>query len=226
MAVLEGGISGAIAGVAAESAEGLHIIAKPQDAGTLGHYAASVQTGTIAAGAGANSEIFQFRWTDSTRLCVITEIACDGMLAFTAFAAGSILLSTSICRVWTVDGSGGNLVTLTADNQNLRASFGGSLAASSVRTASTGALTAGTKTIDSQPVGQILSHSSGGVGSATPIIGSIYLPKLNLFKADIGSGEHPIVLVQNEGVVIRATVPATGTWTAGFTIKWMELSAF
>jgi hypothetical protein len=72
----------------------------------------------------------------------------------------------------------------------------------------------------------ITSHSSGGVASATPIIGSIYLPTPQLYKCDLASGEHPITLIQNEGLIIRATVPATGVWVAGFTIKWMELSIF
>jgi hypothetical protein len=96
----------------------------------------------------------------------------------------------------------------------------------SARVSTTAALTAGTKTIDSQPIGMITSHSSGGVGSATPIIGSIYLPTPQLYKCDLASGEHPITLVQNEGLIIRSTVPATGVWVAGFTIKWMELSVF
>jgi hypothetical protein len=39
-------------------------------------------------------------------------------------------------------------------------------------------------------------------------------------------GEHPLVLAQNEGISVRATVPATGTWIASFLIKWAEVTAF
>jgi len=34
------------------------------------------------------------------------------------------------------------------------------------------------------------------------------------------------LFAQNEGFVIRATVPATGVWNIGFTVKWAELAAF
>lgn len=225
MAILEGGTSGTIAGVGSQAAQGLHIIAKPQDAGTLGHYAVSVQTGSMAAGLAASSEIFQLRWTDATRVCVITEVSCNGLYATTAFAAGAISFNLSICRSWTVDGSGGTLLTLSGDNQNLRAAFGASLIGA-MRIAQTAALTAGTKTNDAHATGLITSHSSGGTGSATPIIGNQHLPTTTLFRCDMAGGEYPIALVQNEGITIRATVPATGVWTAGFTIKWMELAAF
>lgn len=224
MAVIEG-TSGTLVDVGAASAKGLHITAKPQDAGTLGHYAVAVQTGAIGAGMAANGELLQLRWTDGTRVCVITEITCNGVIASTAFAAGAIAMQASICRSWTVDGSGGTTLTTSGDNQNMRSAFGASLMGSA-RVASTGALTTGTKTIDAHAIGLITTHSSGGVGSATPIIGSIFLPTTTLYKCDIASGEYPITLAQNEGVVIRATVPATGVWTAGFTVKWMELAAF
>jgi hypothetical protein len=40
------------------------------------------------------------------------------------------------------------------------------------------------------------------------------------------AAEYPLVLAPNEGVVIEATVPATGTWTfyAGF--DWEERLSF
>jgi hypothetical protein len=40
------------------------------------------------------------------------------------------------------------------------------------------------------------------------------------------SGEWPLVLAQNEGFIIRATVPATGTWDFAVTMEWSEVSAF
>lgn len=225
MAVIEGGTSAALTEVGEASASGIHVISKPQAFGTLGHYQVSVQTGAIAAGMAANGELFQLRWTDSTRLCVIHKISCNGLFATTAFTAGALTLRATIARSWSVSGSLGTALTLTGDQASLRTSMGTSLVGDA-RVSTTAALGAGTKTLDTQDVGLITTHTSGGTGSATPIIGSIYLPVYDLFECDIADGEHPIVLSQNEGIVIRATVPATGVWTAGFTIKWSELSAF
>jgi len=225
MAIIEGGTSASLVEVGAAAAKGIHTIAKPQDYGTLGHYQYAGNTGAMAAGLAANSDIFQFRWTDATRLCVIQKISLTGMYATTAFAAGAIQFRLAIARTWSASGSGGTAITPTGDFNQLRASMGASLIGD-MRIATTAALGAGTKTYDTYDIGQVNTHSSGGTGSATPIIGSIYLPTYDLFECDVTDGEHPIVLAQNEGIGIRATVPATGVWTAGIQIKWCELAAF
>jgi hypothetical protein len=41
-----------------------------------------------------------------------------------------------------------------------------------------------------------------------------------------GGNPAPMVLAQNEGVVIRATVPATGTWGHGVTMAWSEVATY
>lgn len=225
MAVIEGAASGALMEVGAAPSRGGHVISKPQDHGTLGHYSYAGATLVIGAGATANSEVFQLRWGDATRFCVVHEISITGMRTAVAFAAGNIDLRATIARAWTVSGTGGTPVTLTGENNQLRTAMGASLVAD-MRIASTAALGVGTKTLDAQDIGMIVSHSSAGPQAATPIIGQVFLPTGVLFKADIASGEHPIVLAQNEGVVIRATVPATGTWNLGVLVKWSELTAF
>lgn len=225
MAVIQGGTSTVIADTGAAAAKGLHVIAKPQDAGALGHYAYAGATGAIAAAMASNGELFQFRWADATRLAVITEISITGMRATTAFAAGVIDIKATIARSWSASGSGGSAITLTGDLGQLRTSFGASLVGD-MRIATTGALTAGTKTLDTYDVGFITTHSSAGWNGATPIIGQIFLPTTTLFKADIASGEYPIVLAQNEGIVVRATVPGTGVWNASIHFKWSEVTAF
>lgn len=225
MAVIEGGESSEIANVGEGAASGIHIISKPQAYGVLGHYAFSGVTGDIAAGAGANSELFQFRWTHATNLALIQEIIITGFRASTAFAVGNIDIKATIARSWSVSGTGGTALTLTGNNQKLRTSMGSSLVGDS-RIATTAALGTGTKTLDSQDIGFITTHSSAGWNSATPIIGSIYLPHTVLFKADVASGEHPIVLATNEGIVVRGTVPATGVWNIGIQIKWAEVTSF
>jgi len=226
MAIIEGGVSAALAGIGSQSASGLHSIAKPQDYSSLGHYKFAGVTGAIGAGMAANGEIFQLRWSDATRFAVITKVKVTGLRATTAFAAGAIDLKATIARSWSANGSGGTALTLTDPQLQLRTSMGATLVGDA-RIATTAALGAGTKTLDTQDVGFIAAHSSGGDGSATPIVGSIKVPNNGeLFVADIASGEHPIVLAQNEGIVIRATVPATGVWNASLEITWAEVAAF
>lgn len=228
------GASGAVGEVGAAAAKGLHSIAKPQDYGVHGAYTAVLTTGTMAAAMAANGELVQMRWIDATRVCVIHEVA---VLEFrnitTAFAAGVYQFNLIRSTGWSADGTGGvNPSVVDPQLQMRAAAMGASLFSTGFRLATTAALGAGTKTFDTLPMGACF----GNVGS-TPAIAEYFIPKgggvtgtggpgIPLFKCDLASGEHPIVLGQNEGVSIRGTVPATGTWIASFLVKWAELAAF
>jgi hypothetical protein len=198
-----------------DSGKAIRVVGRGLDPGALGAYRMSVRTGVMAAGLAANAEIFQFRWTDATRLAVVERVTFDGMGSIVAFAAGVASFYTTAARGWSADGSGGTAITQTGNNMKQRTSFGTTLLGAA-RVASTAALTAGTKTLDSQDFGQ-------AVGGVTATAGAGLAPQSMMDVLGLG---YPLVLVTNEGFVIRATVPATGTWTAGFTIHWTELAAY
>lgn len=218
MAIQLQGNSGAVAEVDGTTYRAVRTTLRPIDYGALGSYRVSLLTGTMAAGLAANSEVFQFRWSDATRLCVVTSIVWDGLSgSATAFAAGFGKVDLVVARSWTADGSGGSAATLSGNNQKLRTGMGSTLLGA-VRIASTAALTAGTKTLDTQAISQY----SAAIGTATS---TQWIPMRDLFHADPG-GESPLVLAQNEGFVIRATVPATGTWQGGVTVTWTEVASY
>ena len=220
MAIQIQGNSGVVAEVDGTTYRALRVTVRPVDYGVLGSYRISVITGTMAAGLAAASEMFQARWTDATRLALIWGFTIDGMAgSATAFAAGFAAINFTIARSWSADGSGGNAATLTGNNQKLRTSMGTTLMGA-IRSSSTGALTAGTKTLDAQPEGQI-TFSIGTV------ISTIYMGQVQLYgNMESGGNPAPIVLAQNEGVVARATVPGTGTWQAGFSMAWSEVATY
>jgi len=228
------GAGGSVVEAGAFASKGLHVISKPHDYGALGHYRGVLTTGTIAAGMAANGELVQMRWVDATRFCVIQQIS---VLEFrnitTAFAAGVFNFNVIRSTGWSADGSGGGAVTVTDPQFQLRAAaMGASLFSTGFRLATTAALGAGTKTFDTLNMGACF----GNVGS-TPAIAEYFIPKgggatgtggggVDLIAPDLGNGEHPIVLAQNEGISIRANVPATGTWIASFLVKWIEVTSF
>lgn len=236
MAIQVQGASGAIAGVGAEASSPLHVSTKPTPYGTLGHYALATRTGAIAAGAGANSEIFHARWIDATRFGVIYELILEEFDNTTGFTAGRFEFNLMLARGWSADGSGGTALTLTGNNNKLRTSMGSSLYGA-MRTATTAALTAGTKTFDTQPF-KIIGGRVGAIANKHTIPQSNVVttqecaagPGLPLFSRDPGS-EHPIILASNggstsEGPVVRATMPATGVWSATVSKKWCEVTAY
>lgn len=218
MAIQVQGNSGTVAEVDGTNFRAIRFARRPVDYGALGFYAIGTVTGVMAANLAANAEIWQFRWTDATRFSALFNVGCDGAGSIVAFAAGVTKFEAMVARAWTVDGGGGTAATLTGNNQKLRSSMGTTLVGA-IRMSSTAALTAGTKTLDSQGVGSVIS-------SVTATAGAPVLPNGDMFSATAHVDNHPIVLAQNEGVIVRAQVPATGTWTGGVSARWAELAAY
>lgn len=226
------GASGSVAEVGAFAAEGQHVIAKPTDHGALGHYRFQVVTGTLAAAQAASNQYLQFKWTDATRFAVIKKV-WSGFQTLTRFTAGTITdFGLDLFMVRSYAAGAAATLTLTGDNQQLRTSMGASLAA--VTIATTGGLTAAT-TLDAHPIGQTIGgHGNQVVPSAT-LFGSMDTLAVNghetgglLYRCSLDAGEHPIVLAQNEGLVIRnrAVWPAAGTGIYSFGMVWCECTAF
>lgn len=226
MAVLEGGVSAALAGVGAEAASPLHTVRLPVSHGSGGFYRAGATSGTMAAALGANSEIFQFRYvTAASRIALVYKVIISAGANVAATAAALLAFRMTAARSWTAAGSGGTRLTLTGDNCNLRTS----MATSEVNDAgisTTAALTTGTKTLDTTDLSAI---SFGiGTGAITVSLPLTVLPPTALFDAD-GEGQHPLVLANQEGFVIRSganAFPAAMTWSFSVGVLWAEVPAF
>ncbi len=88
-----------------------------------------------------------------------------------------------------------------------------------MRIASTAALGGGTVTLDTDGIAR-------ATGSVTAVAGvPLVNPSTVMYNCE-GMGEYPIVFAANEGFVIQATVPATGTWTFSVDVKWYEVSSY
>jgi hypothetical protein len=212
------GSSGVMADVGGTGFRALKVQQMPPEYGSFGIYRLSMLSGTMAAGLTADSEIYQFRWTDATRLCLVRRIQFDGLSgSATGFAAGFGRIYVTAARSFSAAGTGGTAATITGNNQKVRTSMGTTLLGEA-RCASTAALTAGTKTLDSQAFGQI----SLSIGTA---VSTQWIGPTILFGEDPGP-EHPLVLAQNEGFAIRAVVPGTGTWQFGISVTWAEVAAY
>lgn len=218
MAIQLQGNGGTVADVDGTNYRALRTTLRPIDYGALGSYRLSMISGTMAAGLAANAEVWQFRWSDATRLCVVTKVVIDGISnTATAFTAGVGNMQLYVARSWTADGSGGTAATLTGNNAKMRTDMGATLLGSA-RISSTAALTAGTKTLD--------TNASGQMSLSFPAVAATQIEnRISLFEPNPGM-ESPFILGQNEGLVIRATVPATGTWSFGVTINWTEVTAY
>lgn len=189
-----------------------------------GEYTACARSGVMAAGLAADAEIYQFR-TNVTgvtlKQILVTEVSLWALTDTTGFTAGSFVFRLSQARLWSGSGTGGSTLTFTGNNSKLRTTMPGTIlstAGSGVRIATTAALGAGTKTLDLNGVREL----AGVVG--TGAFASMVSPLGMLIGSAVPN--YPLVLTTNEGFVITATVPATGTWTFGVSVRWEETGGY
>lgn len=232
MAVIEGGQSAAIADVGSAT-KAIRYELRPTDVGSLGSYSMANLSGTMAAGLAAASPVYSMRWGDATRTMLLRRLGIVARNAGTAFAAGNHLFELVIARAFTASDSAGTSILPTGNSQKRRTSFGTTLI-TDLRISSTATLTAGTRTLDAQPINLIRGSVPAtqvnypflakNAGPHTPGASTVAFSMdwQDLFSLDV-STEWPLVFVQNEGFIVRATVPGTGTWEFGILMEWSEI---
>ena len=227
MAIQIQGNGGVVAEVDGTTYRALRVTSRPLNYGSLGAYKLGMSSGTMAVSLGANAEIYQFRWPDVTNLSVVHRVNISAGANVAATAAALLSFNLAIARGWTVAGTGGTRAVLTGNINKLRTSMGTSLV-NDAGISTTAGLTAGTKTID-HATSNLASVSFGiGTGAITTSNNLTFLPTVELMNVDSPS-DHPIVLAQNEGFIIRngtVAFPAGMTWTFSVNTSWIEAAAF
>jgi len=189
---------------------------RPVEIGTLGAFSKALNSGIMAAGLAASANILSFRNTSSNFILIRKVTFGMGGLA-TAFTAGQAIFNMIVARSFTASDTGGTTGALTVNQAKLRTSFGTSTIGD-FRASTTAALAAGTRTLDTDP----MASMTIGIGVA---VSTIYIPAgTELWEPEVG--QYPLILAQNEGFVIQATVPATGTWVFGGRVTWDEVALY
>lgn len=187
----------------------------PLTTNQTGAYSKGMISGTMAAGLAANSPVYSFRY-GGTGLAVVKQIRISAANAGTGFAVGVGNFSLYFATAFTASDTGGTAGTLTNNNGDLRTAFP-AMGVSDIRIASTATLTAGTRTLGTDALTNLMfpTSATASISLVSPAV--IY---------NIPPGDYPMVLTNNEGFVIQATVPATGTWTFTVTVDWEEYTGF
>lgn len=213
------GNGGTIAEVDGTSYRAQRVSARPIDAGSLGHYRVTTTVPLVVTQA-ANGTLFSFRWGDATRLCAILFIRLECLQ--TAAATATIMPSFEVftARSFTTSDSVGTALTLTGNSFKKRTSMGTTLVTDIRKSAVAAGLTAGTRTLDADPILQMTTNQSITTPNPTSYAKAI----------DFGDGfVHPIVLAQNEGFIVRGPTVvfgAAGTANLVVDIGWAELAAY
>jgi hypothetical protein len=170
-------------------------------------------------GVAANGPVFSFR-NISSNLLIVHKIGV-GFICTTGFTTGQIVdYGLMVARSFSASDSGGTAIAFTGNNTKHRTSLA-TPTSMDCRISTTGALTAGTRTLDSNNLGQI-----GGF-AATTTTGVVIAPTSNnLFAHD--PGDHPLVLAQNEGFIIQnlTAMGAAGVGRLYVNLEFAEASSF
>jgi len=189
-------------------------VLRPSDVGSLGSYKVSLISGSMAAGLAANAPAYSFR-NNGSNYVLLRRLNAQAMSLGTGFTAGNALLAAYIARSWYGADSGGN--TLTAGSGRAKGTHANQ-SATDIRISNTATLTGGTRTLDANPFAQL----QGPVGAGTY---AQFFARGNPIL-DTRPGDWPLILAPNEGVVIQATVPATGVWQFIVDAEWDEVSTY
>lgn len=174
----------------------------------------SGSSGALTAVAAAGN-VFSFRNTGANPILVRqVRIGFGTTTAFTA--AQSLFYTMFKCTGFTVSDSGGTALYTAGQNKH-RESFTNITSAPDVRVSTTGALTAGTRTVQTQGI-------ANACGASTAVGTSMQ----NIALLSTTPGEYPLYLAQNEGFVIQNDVlmGAAGVIRLQVQVEFAEVTSY
>jgi hypothetical protein len=217
------GVTGAAAEVGGTTFRALNVGLRPAGFREGDTYSIGLSSGIMAAALGANTELVQWRWADAFRFCVIRKIRLSACVSTTFFAAGVPWQVDIVkCNTWTAAGTGGTRAPILGGYKkrvNMDASL---MLAGDIGVSTTAGLTAGTKVLEGTPMQVIVAPCPTAGPDGTMVVADTIL-----WQHEVGDGEHPLTLYQNEGFVIRnVAIQALGTWQFRVQIDWLETEGY
>jgi hypothetical protein len=196
MAVLEDPNTGSMAAVDASK---LALRASLRPFELTGYFAFGAQSGALT-GVAANGPVVSLRNAAGNGELLLVRHIGLGFLTTTAFTTAQVVdFGLFFARSFTASDSGGTAISITGNNTKVRTSLVAPNAMDA-RLATTAALTAGTRTLDTNALAQIGAWSGGAGQGLVPVQNNLW---------DQYTGDQLIVLAPNEGLVI-ANLTAMG----------------
>ena len=172
---------------------------------------------TVAAGTASAGTVFSFRYAPGgSTVCVVKRVSLNWVQTTAFGAAQQMGFGLFVARGFSGADSGGTAATLSGDNNKMRTSLA-NIGVSNINIGSTGALTAGTRTLDAQPLGAV-NFWVPGVGTQ--------LVTTEMLAYDVN--DYPLVLENNEGFVIQNQIlmGASGVGTLVVNVEWFEATSY
>lgn len=174
-------------------------------------------TSGLLVGVTGGASLFSLRNIGNTLLHV--RRVGVGFRTTTAFTTPQVVdFGTAVARSFVTSDTGGTAIAIVDNNLKHSRRLETPMSVD-CRIATTTALTAGTKTLDTNYLGQIGFYSNG-VGSGAELGAN------NLYQHD--SGDHALILQQNEGINIRllTTMGAVGVGRLAVVVEFGNLASY
>lgn len=194
-----------------------------------GSYRLACSSGAVTTLAAAG-QIFTLRWPDTTYKFWLKRLLARFVLTTAYGTAQETGCELILARAYTVNGTAGTAIdagdTVTTTNKLIKAQPASLITAGCLRVATTAVITAGTLTLDANPIA-MASGWSGAIGDMVPPAGSgsaVPGHYAVLYDGALSAHEAPIVFGQNEGFVVRNKIlmGATGVGRWDFLMEWDE----
>lgn len=198
----------------------------------LGHYTVAQRSGELAATIGAAGHLARIRWapTLANTFCVLLRLRAGISVSAAVTTGVEMTLRAIIARQFTTDFTTAitNINMSTLNSNKNRVSMGQSLMGTAGPGISTTAVMSGqTLTADAAPfaitpIPTLIPVTATGTAVAIPVGTASNM--ITLYERG-GDGFHPIVLSNNEGVVVQPHLagPASGTWALYTEWTWAEV---
>jgi hypothetical protein len=179
-----------------------------------GSFQAVAKSNTIGAGLPVNSPIAMFRFASASNIAIVRRLRLNAWTIGAGFAAGVAQFDAFVARSFSSEDTGGLLASISSNTAKLRTS-NMNAAVAHLRVSDTAALGVGTRTLDGQPF-----ETAVAAPAPTTVNTAIVTNAVLLLEHD-----HPLVLENLEGVIVQASVPATGTWGFSIHVAWDEINS-
>jgi len=223
MAIIQSGVDSSLLTVD-PTFKSARVTVRPIEGG--GYYQLGAVTGNLTnTTVVANGPLFSMRWAPANgKIAMIRRVVVNFVQTVGWTAAAAQPIGLYVARSWTVSDTGGTAVTVSGNTNKMRTANDPSYfaAPSDVRVAGTATFTAGTRTLDAQPLYvALLAASQVAAASAS-------YPQQTIVLHDVNTGDHPIILDNNEGIVVNnLTVwPAAANGLMSFNVEWVEGTAY
>jgi hypothetical protein len=191
--------------------------------GAYGTAAVSGLITGVVAGSATNGHLFAFRFAPPTaqpapKYALIQRVRARAFTIDGYTAAQEVGIDLVVARSYTVGHTSGTALTLTGNNAKKITAPCPTIQGATLRIATTGQLTAGTHTLDAQPL-RFAAYAELAAAATVP------KGAYEIFMSTEDLDRYPLALAANEGFIIRNTVAqgAAGTVRLDVEVDWLEL---